>query len=222
MEAPRYVIFDLDDTLVHSDAVREAFARVAATHGIGEATLTTILDAFPGRPAREVFEALGFDAEAALAATEHFLATLDEHNAQTLPEPYPDAHTTIKALQDTGATLVLSTGSSPERAERVLDRHGWRDGFSVVLGSDLDCPKGAAHYDRMKRAHRVGDQWTDRAATVGDSPHDMRLGAEHGVPIRIGVDRRRNPAALKAAGATHVVRALADIVPILATAGALK
>jgi phosphoglycolate phosphatase-like HAD superfamily hydrolase len=53
---------------------------------------------------------------------------------------------------------------------------------------------------------------------VGDSPQDMRLGAEHGVPIRIGVDRDGDPRALFAAGATHVVRALAEIVSIVATA----
>jgi hypothetical protein len=44
----------------------------------------------------------------------------------------------------------------------------------------------------------------------------MRLGAEHGVPVRIGVDRDGDPRPLYAAGATHVVRALADILPILA------
>ena len=55
--------------------------------------------------------------------------------------------------------------------------------------------------------------------TVGDSPHDMRLAAEHGVPVRIGVDRANDPRKLFAAGATHVVTALKDIVPIVAAAG---
>jgi hypothetical protein len=48
----------------------------------------------------------------------------------------------------------------------------------------------------------------------------MRLGAKHGVSVRIGVDRDGDPRPLFAAGATHVVRALADIVPIVATASA--
>jgi hypothetical protein len=43
----------------------------------------------------------------------------------------------------------------------------------------------------------------------------MRLGAEHGVPLRIGIDRDGNSQPLFAAGATHVVRELADIVPIV-------
>ncbi len=44
----RYVIFDLDDTLVHSDAVRKAFATVADAYGIDGDHLTR--DA--GRPSR--------------------------------------------------------------------------------------------------------------------------------------------------------------------------
>ena len=52
---------------------------------------------------------------------------------------------------------------------------------------------------------------------MGDSPQDMRLGAEHGVPIRIGIDRDGDPRPLFAAGATHVVSALAEVVPIVAS-----
>jgi phosphoglycolate phosphatase-like HAD superfamily hydrolase len=111
---------------------------------------------------------------------------------------------------------MLSTGSSPERAKRVLDRQGW-DGFSVVLGSDHTCAKGNAHYDRFAEA-APEDEWTRRAVTVGDSPQDMRLGADHGVPVRIGIDRDGDPRPLYDAGATHVVSALADVVPIVASA----
>ena len=59
---------------------------------------------------------------------------------------------------------------------------------------------------------------TRRAVTVGDSPSDMRLGAEHGVPVRIGVERDGDPRPLLAAGATHVVRTLGEILPIVAAA----
>jgi hypothetical protein len=36
------------------------------------------------------------------------------------------------------------------------------------------------------------------------------------VPVRIGIDRDGDPRALFAAGATHVVRALAEVVSIVA------
>jgi phosphoglycolate phosphatase-like HAD superfamily hydrolase len=215
VEPSRYVIFDLDDTLVHSTAVREAFAVVAGTAGIARDVLMRTLDSLPGRPAREIFEALGYDRTTAVRATDRFLRELEERNRQAPPVPYPDADETLRELAAAGAQLMLSTGSSPERARRVLDQEGW-DGFTVVLGSDNRCSKGPAHYERIS-AHAPEETWTRNAVTVGDSPSDMRLGAEYGVPVRIGVDRDGDPRPLYAAGATHVVRALADILPILAS-----
>jgi phosphoglycolate phosphatase-like HAD superfamily hydrolase len=211
----RYVIFDLDDTLVHSDAVRTAFATVGAVYGIGRERLDDTLDGLPGRPAREIFEALGLDACSAIDATDRFLDVLDELNRQAPPVAYPDADDTLRELAAQGARLMLSTGSSPERAKRVLDHEGW-DGFTVVLGSDHTCTKGDAHYRRFAQ-ETPEREWTNRAVTVGDSPQDMRLGAEHGVPVRIGIDRDGDPRPLFAAGATHVVSALADVVSIVAS-----
>lgn len=209
----RYVIFDLDDTLVHSDAVREAFAMVARERGIDQRRLTLTLDELPGRPAREIFEALGCDEAAALRCTERFLACLDELNDHLPTVPYADADETLRQLAK-NATLMLSTGSSPERAEQVLRQEGW-DAFSVVLGSKDDCRKGSAHYKELS-AHTPDPGWVANAITIGDSPQDMRLGVEHGVPVRIGIDRSGNPAKLRAAGATHVVNALADVLGIIA------
>jgi phosphoglycolate phosphatase-like HAD superfamily hydrolase len=211
----RYVIFDLDDTLVRSDAVRTAFGVVGDERGIARDRLTRTLDDLPGRPAREIFDALGLDARAAIEATDRFLAILDELNQQAPPVAYPDAHTTLRELAAQGAQLMLSTGSSPERAKQVLDHEGW-DSFTVVLGSDHTCSKGDAHYYRF--AQETPDSaWTQSAITVGDSPQDMRLGAEHGVPVRIGIDRNGDPRRLYAAGATHVVSALAEVLSIVAS-----
>ncbi len=196
--------------------MRSAFAFVAREHGIENEPLGEVLDALPGRPAHEIFEALGLDRRAAYAATARFLRVLDELN-ETLPTvPYPDADAVLRELAARGSTLMLSTGSSPQRARRVLEQEGW-DAFEVVLGSDRGCTKGHAHYDRIATEHADGG-WVRDAVTIGDSPADMRLGAEHGVPVRIGIDRDGDPQPLLAAGATHVVRTLTDILPIVTAA----
>jgi phosphoglycolate phosphatase-like HAD superfamily hydrolase len=210
-----YVLFDLDDTLVHSDAVRKAFAVVAREHGIPADTLEATLDALPGRAAREVFAALGLSPEPAADAATRFLALLDELNDRVPTVAYPDADAVLRELAARGSTLMLSTGSSPDRARRVLEQEGW-DAFEVVLGSDRDCAKGRAHYDRI--AAQADGAWVRDAVTIGDSPADMRLGAEHGVPVRIGIDRDGDPTPLVAAGATHVVRTLTDVLAIVTAA----
>lgn len=205
----RIVIFDLDDTLVHSSAVREAFACVASDRGIDPVLMTRTLDALPGRPAQDIFAALGCDGDAAQQATERFLARLDELNGHLPTVAYEDADATLRELAARGSTLVLSTGSSPERAHAVLEQEGWE--FEVVLGSTDSCHKGRAHYEQVS----ADMSWTRRAITIGDSPADMRLGAECGVPVRIGIDRDGDPRRLLAAGATHVVAALSDILRII-------
>jgi phosphoglycolate phosphatase-like HAD superfamily hydrolase len=211
-----YVLFDLDDTLVHSDAVREAFAVVAREHGIGGERLAAVLDALPGRPAREVFQALGLRAVAAGEAAARFLAVLEELNDRVPTVAYPDAHAVLRELAARGSTLLLSTGSSPARARRVLAQEGW-DAFEVVLGSEAGCAKGRAHYDRI--AEQAEGGWVRDAVTIGDSPTDMRLGAEQGVPVRIGIARDGDARSLLAAGATHVVHSLTEILPIVTGAG---
>jgi len=209
---PRYVIFDLDDTLVHSDAVREAFACVARDRGIDARRMSETLDELPGRPAREIFEALGCTEREAIDCTDRFLACLDELNGALPTVAYSDADQTLRALAK-HSTLMLSTGSSPERAQQVLRQEGW-DAFSVVLGSDETCRKGSAHYEQLAQ-HAPDPAWVANAVTIGDSPADMRLGVEHGVPVRIGVDRRGDPWKLINAGATHVVRSLRDVLTII-------
>ena len=214
MEA-RYVIFDLDDTLVHSEAVRAAFGTVADELGIAGSELAAVLDGMSGRPAVEIFMALGLTRAQARAAGERFLSLLGDLDERLPAVPYPDAGPTLRALEASGSTLMLSTGSSASRARAVLRDQGW-DAFSLVLGSDGGSLKGGEHYRRIDA--QASDGWLSQAATVGDSPRDMRLGAEAGVPVRIAIDRDGDPRPLVEAGATHVVSSLADIIPILAAA----
>jgi phosphoglycolate phosphatase-like HAD superfamily hydrolase len=215
--AVRYVIFDLDDTLVHSDAVRGAFCEVAAGHGIGAAAVNAACDTLPGRPALNIFEAIGLCRDDAADAAVAFLACLERLNAVAEAVPYPDADRTLRLVREHAAKLFLSTGSPEQRARRVLAEKDWPV-FDLVLGGGAANVKGPQHFRLMSLYLRGWRRWTRQAAAVGDSPADMRLAAEHGVPLRIGVDRGRHARALRAHGATHVVERLADVVPIIAAA----
>ena len=214
--AARYVIFDLDDTLVHSGAVRLAFCQVATAWNIGPERVERICDAMPGRPAQSVFAALGLDDRQAARATERFLIRLDELSEQAPAVPYPDAEETLRAVEGCGATMILSTGSPEARAHRVLADAAWTV-FDLVLGCGPDRRKGPSHFTAVA-SHLRAQGWTEHAAAIGDSPADMRLAAEFGVPVRIGVDRRGDATKLRDHGATHVVRQRADDVPIIAAA----
>jgi phosphoglycolate phosphatase-like HAD superfamily hydrolase len=216
VDRAHYVIFDLDDTLVHCQAVRYAFGIVAAQQHIDRELLNRTLEELPGYRARDIFAALGLEGEDARAAGEQFIELLTDLDEAVPTVAYPDADETLRALAAHDSMVMLSTGSPPERARKVIAEQGW-DSFAMVLGSDGECFKGAPHYERMIEA-ADDPEWTLRAVTVGDSPEDMRLGVEYGVALRIGVDRTGDPWPLLAAGATHVVSSLSEIVEIVVAA----
>ena len=218
VEASRYVIFDLDDTLVHSDAVREAFAIVARR----VRDRPTDADADAGRrcpAARRGRSSRRSGSTRAQAIDGHGPLPgrcSTSSTRQAPPVAYPDADTTLRELAAHGAQLMLSTGSSA-RAGAAGARPG---GLGRLHASCSARTRTAARAPRTTTGspqEAPDREWTHRAVTVGDSPQDMRLGAEHGVPVRIGIDRDGDPRPLFAAGATHVVSALAEVVSIVAS-----
>ena len=99
----------------------------------------------------------------------------------------------------------------------MLEHEGW-DAFTVVLGSDETCPKGEAHYEQIA-APRARPQVDAQRGHDRRQPRRTCASApEHGVPVRIGIDRDGDPRKLLAAGATHVVDALRDVLGIIAVA----
>src|SRR5919204_154287 len=115
-------MFDLHDTPRHLGAVRAAFGRVADELCVGRAAMSALLDSMPGRPAFEIFEALGMPRAAARAAAGRFMSLLHDLNESVPTVAYPDAAPTLEALAESGSTLMLSTGSSPARVQKVLEQ----------------------------------------------------------------------------------------------------
>ena len=156
-----YVIFDLDDTLVHSDAVRARVRRRwrASTRCPSE-MLSEVLDTLPGRPAREIFEALG--PRPPPRPLRHGPLPARARRAQRLasrPSPTRTPTPSCASSPPAAPRSCSPRAHRPSAPSRVLEQEGW-DAFQVVLGSEADCRKGAAHYDRIA-AHADLD-WTRR------------------------------------------------------------
>ena len=220
VEPSHYVIFDLDDTLVHSDAVREAFEIAGEEFGISYRVMMRTLDSLPGRPAREIFEALGLDERAGDHRHRSLPGALDQLNIFAPPVPYPDADMTLRELAAHGAQLMLSTGSSPERAQpgarqRGLGRvHGrarlgrrlqqghraLRPDGAAGAGSELDAPRDhrrrqpAGHAARApSTACRSGSGSTATATRARCSPRGRRTSSARW-PRSCRSSRRSRPA----------------------------
>ena len=204
----RYVIFDLDDTLVHSDAVREAFAIVADAFGIDREHA----DADAGRPSRAPRAGDLRGARPERRAWRSTPPTLPGRarraQPQAPPVAYPDADTTLRELAAHGAQLMLSTGSSPERAQQVLDDEGW-DAFTSCSARTSAAAR-APPTTTASRRRRPRREWTQPRGHGGRQPagHAPRRGARRADPDRRrprrrsapAVRRRRNPRCQRAGG----------------------
>ena len=198
------MIFDLDDTLVHSDAVREAFACVARERGIDLTLMTRTLDTLPGRPARDIFEALGLRPRTR-RTTRPIASSTASTSSTARCRPSPTTTRTPRCASSPRAARRSCSAPAPHPSARA--RCSTRRAGTRSRSSSARPTRAARAAPTTSRSPPHAPDAPGRATrfTVGDSPADMRLGAEHGVPVRIGIDRDGDPQPLLAAGATHVV-----------------
>jgi phosphoglycolate phosphatase len=165
------VVFDLDNTLVHSRidflGIRQAI--------IGRLLAEGALAAAPADPrVRAIPEWLDFAAahDPALAAELWTLVDRFERDGMVDGTVEADARATLDALQAAGLKLAVLTNNSLGSADAALDRFDLRAPLDLVLARDVVAelkPSGAG----IAQAHAalgggrlfmVGDSWIDGAA----------------------------------------------------------
>jgi phosphonatase-like hydrolase len=188
---------------VHDTAERERMtAYVVAT--MGESKIT-------------VFRAmLGGDEAGARAANVAFEAAYGQLIDKV--EALPGAVDTFATLRANGIKVALSTGFSRVTTDAILDRLGWCDLIDASL-----CPADAAGRGRpypdmiLTAVLRLGIDDVRHVAVLGDTESDIKAGLASGASIVAGVTTgAHDRARLLAAGATHVLDGVADIVELVA------
>ena len=177
--APSLVIFDLDGTLI--DSAANILAGLRAT--FVELGLPVPDDAelshYIGPPVRQSFLArAGLDPERAEEAGRLYGLISDEHFRDGVVV-YPGIRAALEALARRGALLAIATSKPEPQAFALLDEHGLRGWFAVVVGYE---PTG----ERESKAAIIREVLVrvaasagvpDRVVMVGDREHDL-AGAE--------------------------------------------
>ncbi|MGW2229097.1 HAD family hydrolase [Streptomyces formicae] len=136
--------------------------------------------------------------------------------------PVPGARETIEELQEEGRTVVLTTGFARVTQDAILDALGWRDLVGLTL-----CPadaggRGRPYPDMVLAAFlRTGAvDGVQDVAVAGDTAYDMLSGVRSGASVVAGVlTGAHGDAALREAGATHVLGSVAELPAILRGVG---
>lgn len=217
------VLFDIDGTLVRgANAHHACMSRAAQDHGLtlvfahaGESVIVNG-QAVTGWLDAQVFRACALphhltDAETTAIMTDY--AAYYEATSGPLGSLVPSAAELLDLLSESPLDIALTTGNAHRVARRKLASMGVDHHFDFAPGLGF----GDVHVDRtaMVRA-ALGDRWDPRSVViVGDTAYDMDAAAAVGA-VGVGVlTGSADEAALREAGASHVIPSVADLGALL-------
>ena len=176
-----YVLFDLDDTLVRTDSYIPAFVKALMPYGFEPNFLAQHWLKHTGLSLAQQLAGLlecSLEDKRVDAASERFWDAAQEASFVVLP----GADWALRMLHERDYQLFLSTGSNPERVEKVLRETGWQELFALPQGTTLDNPKGAAHYQKICQHLGLSlERFAYQAVSVGDGVYDVQYAKQHGL-----------------------------------------
>lgn len=177
----RAVLFDLDGTLVDSNA-RHVAAWAQAFSEAGHAIPSDLIHAQIGKGADMLVPALLPGAEETVTqklGDRHGAIFKDRHLARV--EPFPDSHALLARVAESGRAIVLASSASQEELEYYLDLLDARRLVSAsTSGDDVKRSKPAPDIFAAALA-RLDGIGPDAAIAVGDSPYDIESAGGAGV-----------------------------------------
>ena len=220
--AIRFVVFDLDGTLIDSAPdLRVAANTVLREAGRGPLDLATIRR-FVGDGVRRLIERAfaasgpALDDAALDEATRRYTA-LYEAAASVLTRPYDGVAETLPRLRARGLTMAVCTNKPVAAANIVLGDLGLAGYFGAVSGGDSvprRKPDPAHVLDALQRIGGVAAE----AAMVGDNEHDIDAGKAAGLAtVAVTYGYARVPP--HQLGADRLIERFADVEAVLAALG---
>ena len=128
--------------------------------------------------------------------------------------PLAGADALLDALTARGIPFGMVTNKIEASTAVQIAQFGWEGRFAAVVCAD-SVPNAKPAPDPAIEALRRLGVTAGRAAFVGDTESDTACAREAGIPVIIGLTGTRSAAHLLAAGATHTVDALDQVLPLL-------
>jgi phosphoglycolate phosphatase len=176
---PRFLLFDLDGTLIDSSAgVVEAVNYSLRMTGQAE------------RPAREISRCIGSPlrqmyAEFGVGPFEQLYRHFQDRAADSVIEasqPLPGADAVIAELHAAGYPMAIATTKVRRHVDQIVAKLGWAHYFGVVVGGDevsLPKPDPAVFGLAISRLKGV----SDRSIVIGDTINDVLAAQQLSLPV---------------------------------------
>ena len=215
------VCCELAGTIVANGSVLEkAFAEAIATQGVVPGTAAyarsmVAVDRSGGLPPRDVMHTLFTDevqAQAAYLAFERSYRTVVDRFGLTA---VPGAQDALVKLSSSDLKVCLISGFSRPTSRLMLERLGISRHADLTLCLD-DAPHGFPWPDLVLTAVlRLGIEDVASVAVVGNSENVILGGRRAGARTLVGIPGDREAQRLRAAGATHLIKTVAELPALL-------
>lgn len=216
------VCCDLASIVIDGSVVERAFAEAIATQGIVAGTEAYVramvrFDRALGRPPADVlfdfFENDEPRAQAACLAFDRSFRAAADRFGVAAPA---DVAAAFGEIAGSGAKICLLSALSREACGEILDRLR-RQGLADLVLHAGDAPRGFPWPDLVLTAMlRMGTGDVREVAMVSATPSGVLTGYRSGARVVAGIGKgSRKLAALRVAGATHVLDNLADLPDLM-------
>ena len=211
----QYLLFDLDGTLTEPKVgITKSVAYALKYYGIHVEDLDTLCP-FIGPPLKESFmKYYGFDDTKAEEAVEKYREYFRPHGVYE-NEVYEGVPEMLKALKQSGKTLILATSKPTVFAEIILEHFQLKQYFTVVVGSELDGTR--VNKDEVVACALEEADITDKsqAVMIGDREHDMMGGKKNGLSVIGVLYGHGSREELQRTGADIIVETVAELQEVL-------
>ena len=185
--AKKYIIFDLDGTLINSipDMCREIslFLNKHGRRNLTEAETVSIIG--NGAPVllKGAFALTGEEIKET-DMPDLLAAWLNQYGKAEMAKtkPYPHVVETLIKLRNKGCRLAICTNKPPEPTEAILTKLDLKQYFDVILDADA-LPERKPRPEPLWEAVRRMGGTNDQAVMVGDSETDAETARTAGVPV---------------------------------------
>ena len=185
--AKKYIIFDLDGTLINSipDMCRE-ISLFLNEHGRRSLTETeTVSIIGNGAPVllKGAFALTGEEIKEN-NMPDLLAAWLNQYGKAEMAEtkPYPYVVETLNKLKENGCRLAICTNKPPEPTEAILTKLDLKKHFDVILDADA-LPERKPRPEPLWEAVRRMGGVNESAVMVGDSETDAQTARAAGIPV---------------------------------------
>jgi pyrophosphatase PpaX len=217
--SPEAVLFDFDGTLVDTTELIYNSLLGATNDVLGREFSREELLSGVGRPLPKQMEALVGEDPQRTVLVERLMESYREHNErlhEDLISAFPGVEAALARLHDAGVRTAVVTSKRRRSVEMALDSFpGLRNVTDVfVTMEDTERHKPDPE-PLLKGLELLGGIPTERAAYVGDSPHDVRAARDAGVTSVAVSWGAFSEEALRRAGPDHLVDDIDAVVDVL-------